>query len=156
MTMYARIVDGVAVDVSSDLAGHYHPQVAAQFVAVPGDVRRGWRLAGGGAWSAPAPSAPPAPEQQKYRAEISPVEFKMLFTPAERLSIRQAREYAGDDSDKTALAYMIDDWWQIVDDPRLSTVNLALTQTQEGLDMLVTAGILTQARRDEIGKGLPV
>lgn len=83
------------------------------------------------------------------------MEFKLLFVPTERLAIRQAREYQGEDETQKTTAWLIDDWWSIVDDPRLTTVDLGLSQTQAGLDMLVSAAILTQARRDEIGLGMP-
>lgn len=158
---YARIVNGAAVDISADPAKQFHPALASEFVAVPVEVRAGWVL-DGDVWQAPAstdvPAEPePAPEPvQQYKLQMSPVEFKMLLTPSERLAIRTAREYTGDDEARRTLAYLIDDWWLIVDDSRLSEVNLALAQVQEGLDMLVTAGILTAERRAEVGLGLPV
>lgn len=44
MKNYARIVDNVAVDVSSDPAAHFHPALATLFVEVPSEVRPGWRF----------------------------------------------------------------------------------------------------------------
>lgn len=150
---YARIIGGVAIDVSPDPSASYHPEVAAEFIVVPDEVRGGWARVGG-QWTPPEAEAQPA-TVISYRTSLSPVEFKMLFAPGERLEIRRAREYAGDAPAQRELAWLIDDWWQIVDDPRLSAVDLSLAQTQDGLTMLVNAGILTPERRDEIGKGLP-
>ena len=47
MSRYARILDGVAVDVCADPAAQFHPQLAAQFEAVPDDVVSGARLVDG-------------------------------------------------------------------------------------------------------------
>lgn len=155
MSNYTRIIGGVAVDVSTDPAAQFHPQIAAEFVEVPDEVTHGWRLEDD-EWTAPPPIEPaPEPEQQ-YRLQVTPVEFKLLFAPEERLAIRQAREYQGEEEPQKTTAWLIEDWWSIVDDPRLTVVDLDLTQTQTGLDMLVTATILTQERRDEIGRGMPV
>jgi hypothetical protein len=50
---YARIVDGVAIDISSNPAEHFHPDVAKDFVEVPAVVSHGWRLINGN-WFEPA------------------------------------------------------------------------------------------------------
>jgi hypothetical protein len=152
MTNYARIIAGVAIDVSTDPASRFHPQIAAEFVEVPDDVSHGWQLVDED-WFPPE-VADPIEAEPKRRLRVTPVEFKLLFQPGERLAIRQAREYQGEDGAQQTFAWLIDDWWSIVDDPRLTTVDLGLSQTQAGLDMLVTAGILTQQRRDEMALGM--
>lgn len=96
------------------------------------------------------------PLSPAYRLQLSPVEFKMLFTPAERVAIRQARSYVGDDPAKAEAALFIDDWWSIIDDPRLSTVDLTLGSTVEGIEYLVSAGLIASGRCDEITRGLPI
>lgn len=153
---FARIVDGVAIDVSAAPAEAYHPIIAEQFVAVPDEVMAGWRL-DGEEWSPPAaddpaPAAPVASVER--RMVLTPPEFLLLFTSAERSSIRLAREYAGEDEARRALAHEIDDWWRIVTDARLTAVDLTLPQVREGLDLLASAGALTDERRVEIGLGL--
>ena len=154
MQIYARMVDGFVVDVSGNPAEEFHPDIAAEFVAVPEGVSRGWQLIED-EWTPPPEPAEPELPAPTYRTLVSPVEFKMLFSPAERLAIRQAREYAGEDEALKTLSLLVDDWWSIVDDPRLTGVDLSLPQTQAGLDMLVPAGILTAGRRAEIGLGIP-
>lgn len=59
---FARIIDGVAADVSADPENHFHPTLAEQFVQVPDEVRVQWRLIDG-AWQAP-PAPEPAPEPE--------------------------------------------------------------------------------------------
>lgn len=57
MRTYARIIDDVAVDVCTDPAAQFHPQLAAQFEAVPADVVVGSRRIDG-QWQPPPPAAP--------------------------------------------------------------------------------------------------
>lgn len=139
MAKYARVVGDVAVDVSTNPGAEFHPTIAAQFVAVPNVVQRGWHLVDG-TWTAPAPSEPaPAPAYPKVDA----ITFKLLFSPAERVALSAAKE--------TDL--VIADWFSIVDDPRLANVDLALQSTQDGLAYLVAQGILTTERRAQILSG---
>jgi len=44
MANFARIIDNVAVDVSTDPENSFHPNIAAQFVSVPANVSNGWVL----------------------------------------------------------------------------------------------------------------
>ncbi|MCK6437762.1 hypothetical protein [Rivihabitans pingtungensis] len=67
MTNFARIIDHIAVDVSSDPQAHFHPQLASEFVAVPDQVSRGWRCDAEGHWQAPA-SMPVQAESQPAEA----------------------------------------------------------------------------------------
>lgn len=72
MTNFARIIDNVAVDVSSSPAEQFHPIVAAEFQSVPDEVEAGYIFANG-QWAAPKP-APPAPRtwlQVDVRAGLS-------------------------------------------------------------------------------------
>lgn len=94
MTNFARIIDSVAVDVSTDPANHFAPSIAADFVSVPDQVQPQWRLASG-KWAAPAPTAapdlsPPAPAPEAR--DVSVRAFFSRFTSEERIAIidRQA------------------------------------------------------------------
>lgn len=124
---YANIVNNIAVDVSDDPATHYHPDIAAQFVEVPDEVQQGWVLGDDGAWSAPVIES--APEPVAVRPSVSPVEFKLLFTAVERITLRKLRE-----ADPG-----VDDFFDIIDDPRLVEVNLGLASTQNGIKYAVAA-----------------
>lgn len=137
MKNYAQIVDGVAVDVSTNPAEEFHPEIAALFVEVPSQVEPQWRLIDG-TWQAP-PLADAAVDSVALPPKVSPVEFKLLFTAQERLAIKEAR--ANDP--------VIDDFFEIVEDPRLTHVNLGLQSTQDALAYLEAKGLITTARRQE-------
>ena len=140
MTNYARIINDVAVDVSSNPTNQFHPDIAREFEQVPDDVKQGWvRI--DGVWSEPAPT--PQPEPTPTYPKVSPVEFLLLFTSAERVAIRAVRP---DDP-------VIDDFFDIVEDPRLTFVDLGLPSVQGALHYLAAAQLITDARREEILTG---
>lgn len=56
--------------------------------------------------------------------KVSPVEFKLLFTSAERLAINAARQ--------SDLA--LDDFYKILDDPRLTEVDMNLESNQAAIE----------------------
>jgi hypothetical protein len=72
--------------------------------------------------------------------QISPIEFKLRFTAQERIAMRVARP--------TDLG--VDDLFDIIEDPRLTTVDLELTATKEAVAYLVLKGYVVQARVDAI------
>ena len=87
---YARILDGVAVDVCADPAAQFHPQLAAQFEAVPGDVAAGSRLVDG-VWQAPTPLVP-GPVPVTAAVSLSPVDFMLRFMAPERVAARASTD----------------------------------------------------------------
>lgn len=140
MTNYARIINEVAVDVCTDPAHCFHPDIAVQFEPVPDEVQAGW-IRKDGRWAAPAPAPQPGPVP--VYPKVTPVEFKMLFTSAERVAIKEAR----------ATDPVVDDFYDIVEDPRLQVVDLGLHSVQEGIRYLQTIGILTEDRVSQILAG---
>ena len=140
MANFARIINEIAVDVSTDPAHCFHPDIAREFVSVPDEVRPGW-VRKDGQWSAPEPV--PQPEPVPVHPKVTPVEFKMLFTSAERIAIKEAR----------ATDMVVDDYFDIVEDPRLQVVDLALQSVQEGIHHLQSIGILTEDRVSQILAG---
>ena len=143
MSNFARIVDNVAVDVSSNPADEFHASIAAEFEPVPDEVQVGWVRNEGGEWEAPTPTPEPTPAPTES-PKVSPVEFKLLFAPAERVAIKAAR----------ATDPVIDDFYDIVEDPRLTHVDLGLQSTKDALSYMVAQGLLTEERRLEILAGL--
>lgn len=140
MANFARIINDVAVDVSTDPANSFHPEIARQFEPVPDEVRPGW-IRADGQWSAPTPT--PQPEPVPVYPTVTPVEFKMLFTSAERIAIKEAR----------TIDPVVDDYFDIVEDPRLQVVDLGLHSVQEGIHYLQSTGILTEDRVSQILAG---
>ncbi|MFD0669729.1 hypothetical protein ACT80S_18565 [Ramlibacter sp. MAHUQ-53] len=122
----------------------YHPDIAAYYATeVPDDAENGdgWV---NGQLVKPAPVAPVVePPAAPVFAKVSPVEFKLLFTPQERVAIKLER----------ATDPVIDDFFDIVDDPRLTHVDLGLQSTQDALSYLVAQGLVTAERRTAILSG---
>jgi hypothetical protein len=147
---YARIIDRQAVDVTGqDPAGLFHPDIAAAFVEVPDDVVPGSTLdPETGAWTPPdaLPEAAPAPETGNLRP--TPPEFKAVsFTFAERLALKAAR--LTDD--------VVADFFDLIDDPRLTVVDLTLPSTRDAIGYLTTTtpALLTPERAAQVLAGLP-
>jgi hypothetical protein len=69
--------------------------------------------------------------------KVSPVQFMLLFTSAERVAIKTAR----------ATDPVIDDWLDIIEDSRLTEVDLGLASTAQALDYLVSVSLLTEGRK---------
>lgn len=93
-----------------------------------------------------APIQATAPELITAPAEstkVSPVEFKLLFTPQERVAMKVAR----------AADPVIEDFYDIVEDQRLTHVDLGLQSTKDALAYMVSQELLTAARREEIMLG---
>ena len=143
MTNFARVINDVAVDVSSTPAEQFHPSIAEQFEPVPDEVQAGWVRNEDGEWEAPAPSPEPEPTPSEA-TKVSPVEFKLLFTSAERVAIKAAR----------ATDQVIDDFYDIVEDPRLTNVDLGLKSTRDAIGYLAAQNLITAERATEILAGV--
>lgn len=69
---------------------------------------------------------------------ITPIAFKLRFGAAERVAIYESTDL------------LVKDFTLLLDDPRLTEVDLALKATTDGIAYLVSKSLLTQARADEI------
>lgn len=155
---YAWIENGAVRDIApGNPAELYHPDVAALYdTVVPEGTERGATLVAG-VWTNPLPPPPPAPSpppEPTFRKTLTAPEFKLLFTSSERIAIRMARAYSGADANAQMVKDILDDFYEILDDPRLQEVNLNLPQTQEGVMGLVAFGILTETRATIILQGV--
>jgi len=121
----------------------YHPDVAKFYdTDVPDDA------ANGDGWDGvtltkpvipdPVPVEPPAPVPPK----VSPVEFKLLFTAPERVAIKASTDP------------IVQDFFSIVEDTRLTHVDLGLQSTQDALSYLEAQGLIAAGRKDEILTGV--
>lgn len=140
---YAWIENGQIRDIAhGDPAEIFHPDVAAHYTAlVPDDAENcdawdGETLTKPAAPGSVAPAAPIPPK-------VSPVEYKLLFTVQERIAIAQAK----------ATDLVLQDLYSILDDPRLTEVDLALASTQAALDYLTAKGLIADDRKAEILTG---
>ena len=140
---YARITNSQATDVRTESPeGFFTPDISSQFEQVPDEVENGWILENG-KWTAPVipePDPAPAPEPVIAYAKVSPIEFKLLFTSQERVAIKASRA--------TDLA--IDDFYDIVEDPRLTFVDLGLNSTQQALQYMSAQSLIAPERIEQI------
>jgi hypothetical protein len=122
----------------------FHPDIAAKYdTQVPDDIVPGATLVDG-VWVNPAPVEPVAPEPTVPVAPtVGPIEFKLLFTSGERIAI------------KTSTDPIVQDFYEITSDPRLTHVDLGLKSTQDAIAYLVSVDILSQERADAILTGTP-
>lgn len=123
----------------------FHPDIAALYnTLVPDNAETGDGWVNGALVKPepPAPPPPPPPAPVVY-PQVSPVQFKLLFTAPERVAIKAAR----------ASDPVVDDFMDIVEDLRLTHVDLGLQSTQDALSYLVMQGLLTTERREQILTG---
>jgi hypothetical protein len=133
MTTYARIQGGVVVELFTppdgvSIASCFVASIAVEFVSAPDNVRQGW-VYSGGSFAAPAGVAPAAPP--------TVLTFNQLisrFTPQEQGALGAA-----------ALANPQILMWMTMG-AAANTVDLLSAQTDAGMVVLETAGVLTSAR----------
>jgi hypothetical protein len=77
---------------------------------------------------------------QLVNSSVSAIEFKLLFTPYERVA---CQTLAKED-------LLIADMLSLLDDPRTTAVNLVMPQVQTMLEYLVIKNILTEKRKTQI------
>ncbi|MDI1231325.1 MAG: hypothetical protein PSU93_09270 [Methylobacter sp.] len=115
------------------------PEIRAEYVDVPVDgiVTIGDSFVNG-------KFGTPLPKPAVVPPIVSVINFKMLFTGAERVAISSAK----------ATDPVIADFYSILDDLRTVNVDLALTSVQGMLDYLVSKTLLTAARKAAILTGV--
>ena len=76
--------------------------------------------------------------------KLTPIEFKLCFTVAERIAIKALK-----DSN-----VIIADFLEVLDDPRLTEVNLSLQSNKDAIDYLISLSVVSAERKDEILSGI--
>lgn len=136
---YAWIENDKIRDIAAgNPADIYHPSIAAMYTAeVPDEAQNGdgWV---GGVLVKPEPPEPTLPVPPK----VSPVEFKLLFTAQERMAIKASTDP------------VVQDFFELINDPRLTEVNLALKTTHDVLDYLISIDLIEESRKAEILTGV--
>lgn len=127
MSKFARLINNVAIDVvDGDPTDYFHPDIAAQFEAVPSNIEAGWVLSND-VWEAGESSVAVDPEI--IYSKVGAIKFKLLFTSPERIKAKELR----------ASDAIIDDFWSILDDPRTDDVDLNLASIQGAIEYTLTA-----------------
>jgi hypothetical protein len=99
MKTYARPIDGVAVEIYTPpvdaasgqqhaIADCFHADVAAMFRECPAGTVVGAVVDANGTWTAPAATPVAAPRL----ASLTPMQFYLAFTPAERIAIKASTD----------------------------------------------------------------
>ena len=91
----------------------------------------------------PAPEVEPEPVPAPV---ISPIDFKLLFTSPERVAIKNAR----------VTDEILEDFYSIIEDPRLTSVDLGLQSTIDGIGYLAVQSLIEPERVEVILAGTPV
>ena len=136
--------EAVSLPVDVALADVFAAEFVPTFSPCPDDVVAHWRYVDG-AWLPPEEigEPEPGPEPAPVYPIVSPVEFKLLFLPQERIAIEVAK---ADDP-------VLQDFYTIIDDPRLTCVDLSWMTVQNGIDYLIGMGLVASDRREQILTG---
>lgn len=149
MTNKAWIESDVIRDIAlGDPYTIYNPEVAVHYdTDVPDGAENGDTFKNGVLTKRPVPPPPPpAPPLPFVPPTVSVIEYKMLFTSAERIATKAA-----------ALADpVMEDLTDLMNDPRTTSVNLALDSIQNALLYMTAIGILAPGRKDEISTGVVI
>ncbi|MBC6714800.1 hypothetical protein H9Q09_01195 [Aurantimonas sp. DM33-3] len=151
---YARIVDGVAVEVIAwSPEGRYPAEWT--WAEAPEGTQQGATY-DGEAFTNPSP-APVDPAPAPRRLKLTPSEFRNAFSAFEEVAIVEFSTGSdpSDTAETTTLRKVVGVFFDRLKDPHLTTVDLEDPRNLAGLDILVSQGILTVERRATIASGLP-
>ncbi len=140
MSKFARIENGVVIDVSVNPPLEYHPLIAEQFVTVPDEVEAGFTFDGTN-YAPPVVADPEPAEPEPATRIISAFDFKDLFTFTEQVKIEELIET------NTGLRV----FYSRINDVRLETINLDDQRTIDGVtytvNALAEAGVVTEVEQ---------
>ena len=143
---YAWIENDRIRDIApGDPESHYHADIAKLYdTEVPDDAENGdgWD---GVTLTKPVFVEPTPPEPVPVvPPTVSAIQYKMLFTSAERIAAKKSTDP------------VIVDLQDLLNDPRTLTVDLALKSISEALDYMTTIKLLAPGRKAQILTGVPL
>jgi len=142
---YAWIEAAAIRDIApSNPAEIYHPDIAALYsVQVPDDAEQGDTFSNGVLTKRVIPEyIPPEPAAPTPPPKVSVIEYKMLFTSAERIAVKASADP------------VIIDLQELMNDPRTANVDLALQSISDALDYMTYLGLIAVGRKAEILTGV--
>jgi hypothetical protein len=128
---------------AGDPSEFYHPDIAKLYdTEVPDEAQNGDGWVDGVLVPRPAPEpVAPTPAAPVYPT-VGVIAFKLLFTAQERIAV------------KTSTDPVVQDFWQLVEDPRTTEVNLALKSVQDAIRYLESQSLIGEGRADEVLTGV--
>jgi len=143
---YAWIDSQIIRDIChGNPAESYHPDIAAHYdTQVPYDAQQGDTFINGVLTPKPVPEYVAPPPVVAKPPKVSVIEYKMLFTSAERIAT------------KASIDPVIVDLQELMNDPRTANVDLSLQSISYALDYMTAIGILAEGRKAAILTGVVV
>ena len=142
---YAWIENDIIRDIAPGAPEQfYHPAVAANYdTQVPDAAANGDSFVNGVLTKRPIPEvATPTPEPVVAKPpKVTVIEYKMLFTSAERIAV------------KASVDPVIIDLQELMNDPRTVNVDLSLQSISDALDYMTGLGLIAVGRKAEILTG---
>lgn len=143
----AWIENTVIRDISpaGDPNGFYQADIAKFYdTEVPDDAENGDTFIDGVLTKRPVPPPPAPPEPTAPKPPtVSAIQYKMLFTSAERIAA------------KASVDPVVIDLQDLLNDPRTLTVDLSLKSISDALDYMTVIKLLAPGRKAEILTGVP-
>lgn len=159
MTNFARVINDVAVDVSTDPTNQFHPDIAAQFESVPDEVQHGW-VRTDGEWEAPAPvpvpepepEPEPAPEQTQFEKDQS--RYQKRAAVKDELFAYMAADNMGR---VRSGVWTVADLTALLDDPAVTAANalmgtLSFELAAEQISAATTALLTPEIKADWVSR----
>lgn len=121
----------------------YHPEIALYYdTDVPDDAERGDTFSEGVLTKKVVLEAPPIEPVVVKPPKVSVIEYKMLFTSAERIAVKASTDP------------VIIDLQELMNDPRTVNVDLSLKSISDALDYMTYLGLIAAGRKAEILTGV--
>jgi len=138
--MKAWIENGIIRDIAhAEPTAIYHPDIAKLYtVEVPNDSENGDTFENGILTKKPVIEVAPVEPVAPKTTTLSPIEFKLRFTAPERVAVYQSTDL------------IVKDFVSLLDDVRLTKVDLALQANIDALGYLAEKSLIAPERIAEI------
>lgn len=143
MTKYAWLESTTIRDIcNGDPGSLFHPDIAALYdTEVPDEAMQGDTFEDGVLTPKPIPEPVEPVATVVVPPKVSVIEYKMLFTSAERIAV------------KASVDPIIIDLQELMNDPRTTTVDLSLQSISDALDYMTAIGLIAVGRKAQILSG---
>ena len=127
---------------NGDPGSLFHPDIAKLYdTEVPDEAQQGDTFEDGVLTPKPIPEPVEPVAPVFVPPKVSVIEYKMLFTSAERIAV------------KASVDPIIIDLQELMNDPRTTTVDLSLQSISDALDYMTAIGLIAVGRKAQILSG---